>query len=135
MPPGERAELAFILTLCRRTESLVEINWRAGLFQTVSMSRGYLNASDPSLLASVHTVIGTTPNIFTLYLWLSYSNRWKHKTSSKLRAVLNKMWVDMWIIYVSKNKGSCNFCFALKYSPVHSVKQQWWRRVYSIIII
>lgn len=60
-PPGERAELAFMLTLCRRTESLVEINWRAGIFQTVSMSRGYLNASELSPLASVHTVIGTTP--------------------------------------------------------------------------
>ena len=37
----------------------------------------------------------------------------------------------MWV----KNKGSCNFCFALKYSPVHSVKQQWWCRVDSIMMI
>lgn len=51
---------------------------------------------------------------------------------SYVRALWNQMWVDMWIIYVSKNKGSCDFCFALKYSPMHSLRQEWWCRVYSM---
>lgn len=102
LPHGYRA---FILTLYCRTELLVEINWRAGIFQTVSMSRGLSKRFRSIPLASVHTVTGTTHTFLCcIYGFLIATNENAESHPDYVRAVLNKMWVDMWIIYVSKNK-------------------------------
>lgn len=41
-PFGERAEIGFTLTCCCRTESLLELDWRADILQTVCESEGVI---------------------------------------------------------------------------------------------
>lgn len=134
LPLEFRAGLAFTLTLLQ--------DWITGGNQLkgwcfpncVRGVKGLSKCFRPVPLACVHMVTGTTQTFLCcIYGFLMATNENAESHPSYVRALLNKMWVDMWIIYVSKNKGSCDFCFALKYSPMHGVRQKWWCRVYSMI--